>query len=246
MYQEHELLRTPDDPEVTIWRYTDLVKLLDLLEREALWFTSAAFMDDRFEGSLTFLSTVINEIDPTITPEAKAAITKASSYSPRWAYLNCWHMSEHESAAMWSLYSGRYGLAIVSNFQRLATSIDDERTVQVGIVDYLDYSFDIIDPSNIFFRFVSKRKSYEHERELRAIVLDIPADDEGTSAVDLEKRSPSQVGLSVSVNPKVLIESIRVAPQTPPWQTDVVRTIVNRLLPEVPVLQSELDDDPLY
>ncbi len=65
-------------------------------------------------------------------------------------------------------------------------------------------------------------------------------------AVELEKRSPSPVGLSVSVDPKVLIESIRVAPQTPPWQTDVVRTIVNRLLPEVPVLQSELDDDPLY
>jgi hypothetical protein len=246
MYEDHELLRTPDDPESTIWRYTDLVKLLDLLEREALWFTSAAFMDDRFEGSLTFLNTLINEIDPTITPKAKAAITEASSYSPRWAYLNCWHMSEHESAAMWSLYSGRHGLAIASSFRRLATSINDEGIVHIGMVNYLDYSFDIIDPSNIFFRFVSKRKSYEHERELRAISLVIPTDDEGTSAVELEKRSPSPVGLSVSVDPKVLIESVRVAPQTPPWQTDVVATIVNRLLPEVPVLQSELDQDPLY
>ena len=246
MYEEHELLRTPDDPDTTVWRYSDLVKLLDLLEREALWFTSTAFMDDLFEGSLTFLNAVINEIDPTITPEAKAAVVEASSYSRRWAYLSCWHMAEHESAAMWSLYSGDHGLAIVSSFQRLAESITDERTVHIGMVNYLDYSFDIIDPSNIFFRFVSKRKSYEHERELRAITLDVPTDDEGTSAVELEKRSSSPVGLSVSVNPKTLIESVRVAPQTPRWQTDVVRAVVHRLLPEVPVVQSDLDQDPLY
>jgi hypothetical protein len=47
-----DVFREPDDPDITIWRYIDLAKLLSLLSSSTLWFSRADRLGDPHEGSL--------------------------------------------------------------------------------------------------------------------------------------------------------------------------------------------------
>ena len=90
--------------------------------------------------------------------------------------VNCWHMSDTEPAAMWKLYSGEHGLAMRTTMGGLKKSfINEERPVYAYEVEY----FDAIGWSSPTFPLRSgyaKRKSFEHERELRACVF-VPEED---------------------------------------------------------------------
>lgn len=91
---------------------------------------------------------------------------------PKYIAINCWHMNEHESAAMWKLYlKSNEGIAVQSSYNKLRDCIIDDEQVLVGMVKYLDYEAEHIDPGNILSAFVYKRKSFEHEREVRALVI---------------------------------------------------------------------------
>jgi len=108
----------PDFPpladETVLWRYLDLPKFLAVIEDQALHFTRAALMADRWEGSA---SPVNLEAGPTLYGEDYARMRPQMAYARQRMrqeiYLNCWHASAHESAAMWSLYqSSGQGIAI--------------------------------------------------------------------------------------------------------------------------------------
>lgn len=177
MHQPHDAFEPPSNLEIPIWRYIDLAKFLSLLESQALYFARADQMDDKFEGSTSepSIAEFREMLRPYVSTEAFASQRGQESEMfqniRRYVYMSCWHMNEHESYAMWSIYQNRQamGLAIRSTYQRLSESLTDEIPVFIGQVKYIDYAADRIAPGNFFYRFLHKRKSFDFERELRAI-----------------------------------------------------------------------------
>jgi hypothetical protein len=245
MYEQHSEAQSPKDLQAAIWRYTDFTKFVSLLSRRALFFSTAEHLGDPFEGSV---------------PER--VIQRRPEWEPRpgvgdvfaWGYrehrcelpISCWHLSEHESAAMWRLYlKSNEGVAIRSTFGRLCDSLRNFPVpVYIGAVTYLDYKREGF-PEGITFRpLFHKRKSYEHERELRALVWTVAAPEGGGFHSKDAKRNG---GLYIPVDVQELVERVYVAPTAPAWFKELVETVVDRWgLPRDLVVQSDLVGTPLY
>ena len=244
-YEEHPSCRPPENPDAPIWRYMDFAKLVDLMERHSLFFCRVDRLGDPFEGSM-----------PRRNVEGRAAHFAAQGLPlhvaedmPRLHRLtreetavHCWHVNPHESAAMWKLYlQGSDGVVIRSTFGRLAESLADApERVFVGLVDYLDYEFDGIRDPPLIAPVLTKRISFEHERELRAMVW-FPAQ----MHVPPEERT-WDAGLYVRVDISRLIEAVYVAPTAADWFADLVDRVVRHYLPDVPIQHSDLGRDPVF
>ena len=178
----------------------DLPRFLSLLQRQALFFTTIKRLKllDPYEG---VLSTPTKTFPLSPTSEEIVQFTESGYLSHtqialrqlhaehsqpltnNFVAVNCWHINEFESAAMWQLYSNfNGGIAIQSTFKRLRESFLGNKKkprfpegevvpVSIGMVDYIDYAKDRNNSGNIMSVCLTKRKSYEHEHELRAITL---------------------------------------------------------------------------
>jgi hypothetical protein len=125
MHEEHPCFEPPKDENVKIWRYLDFTKLVSLIDSRSLFFSRLDTFDDPFEGSYTKINVVARSIVPSGIPdEFKENYLKMnegrSGFNRNWPKFNfasCWHMNEHESAAMWKLYlKSDEGIAIQSTF----------------------------------------------------------------------------------------------------------------------------------
>jgi hypothetical protein len=155
--------------------------------------------------------------------------------------LSCWHMNEHESAAMWSLYlQSNEGVCIQSTYRRLRAGLPE--CVLIGEVEYLDYHTEAFSPSNRFNHIMHKRKSFEHERELRAVFWDM----DGSPDAQTYKPTIEDAGLWIPVDLPSLIERVYVNPTAEPWLATVIREVTAKYNLQVPVCQSSLSESPLY
>lgn len=245
MYKEAPAFIPPDDENVKIWRYMDFTKFVSLLDKRSLWFTRADKFKDPFEGSYPKKNVLRRELLPMEIPIEK--IPKINLKFRQYVAINCWHINEHESAAMWSLYlKSNEGIAVQSTYKRLRDSFSSsQEEVLIGKVKYIDYETEWFKDDNYHDPFLHKRKSYEHERELRAITIKWPIPEEG--GWDLE---PSieiiKAGISVVVDLTGLIERIYVAPEAPAWFTELVQSVTNKYEYDIEVRQSLLNSQPVY
>ena len=160
--------------------------------------------------------------------------------SVRMMFVSCWHVSEYESAAMWSHYV-QHGIGVVvrSSVARLIESLADAPDlVQIGQVHYVDFQTAIVPGGNAFWPLLVKRLSFDHERELRAIVIHAPLNSQNALDFDV---APEH--LLVPIDLSQLIEAIYVAPGA--WYADVVREVLLRFGLTCDVRQSSMDDKPL-
>ena len=183
MFKQGGMMKLPHD-DALVWRYMDVAKLLSLLDSQSLFFPSLPHLDDPFEGYLP-LPTLEEYREHKIYEEAYADVKpedvndlyeldKSSAKESRHQiFVNCWHANEHESAAMWSLYlSQAEGVAVQSTVGRLKACFDaTDKTILIGNIEYIDYAETGV-PNNVFCRAILKRKSFEHEREIRAVYHD--------------------------------------------------------------------------
>jgi hypothetical protein len=254
-YGHHELFERPERAD-RIWRYMDFAKLVDLLDRNALFFARADCMSDPWEGGLSPFIEDANVADLRRQAEAAAAVLSAESsgfvarsnehlradYRRHWqrlparVFLSCWYLAEHESAAMWDLYAGREGrgVAIQSSFGRLedALPVEWDHAIYAGKVRYIDYQHDVIPVGNAFTRFLHKRMSFEHERELRAMF-------------DLHRDHAPERGFTVPVEIATLIERVHVAPTATTSFAALVERTVKRHGLGIPVTRSDLLTGPI-
>jgi hypothetical protein len=158
-----------------------------------------------------------------------------SNYRTR-MFLSCWVWSEVESAAMWSIYTGRDGLgvAIETTFERFERALPTKgpHRIVAGKVRYIDYRVDAPPVGNAYTAYVHKRLSFEHEREVRAII----------DSRDVER---DRVGLTVPVDLAGLVRQVHVAPTAPAWYEGVVRRAAKRYGLVAPVSRSDLYDGPV-
>lgn len=174
----------PEDSTIPLWRYMDFTKFVSLLESQTLFFCRTDLLGDPWEGSLTKAEAEKRLAWETST---KRRVLHSTSHSKIRSEVtnsiaSCWHMNEYESMAMWRLYlTGSEGVAVQSTYQRLIDSFpqfdgeskgrnedntEKELLIHVGVVHYVDY--EATNPIG-FRRELRKRKSFEHEREIRAV-----------------------------------------------------------------------------
>lgn len=148
--------------------------------RNALFFVRADKLGDPFEGAL---SKVNFKLRPTIykglPSDAFQRIGDARKEIRKFMLISCWHLNDHESAAMWKLYSREQdGVAIRTSFHHFKDSFLGGSDVHVGKIQYADYETVFIPEDNAVAPFLIKRKSFAHENEVRALIFDLPTDNE--------------------------------------------------------------------
>lgn len=180
-------------------------------------------------------------------------------------YINCWHMNDHESVAMWELYGLKgQSLAIQSSYRTLSKVIPRNQSsngqplkghVDMGIVQYLDYENDPMPQIYSFDPFLRKRKSYEHERELRLFAqAEIRSGqyqkDSATGSYDFVPSDGEPIenppGIEVPVDLQTLIQNIYVAPNAPGWFLKLVQSILSKYGVDKEARRSDLASSPIY
>jgi len=220
-------------PGAKIWRYINLTKFVSLLGKQALWFSSPAKFSDPYEGTLpkshlkalsdmrqNWIDNQLAQLDALakMRPLADFSKARASMEELRTGIqkmlrdvalkfgVNCWHMSEHESDAMWRLYPNC--IAIQSTWKRLHDSLLQDG-VYIDPVRYNDFENDPIEKGHRHQNLFIKRKSFEYEKELRAVkMLDNVCE-----------------GQFISCDLSVLIERVYVSPVSEFYVLEVVKDI---------------------
>lgn len=227
----HPALLPPPDVNKKIWRYMDFTKFMSMLEEGGLFFTCIELMDDPFEGSLTKLNKTLR---PLIHKKDKNADVMPSVIANlrNEVAVNCWHASDYESAAMWELYSkSDEAVCIQSTYQKLVSALDSK--AEIGTVQYVDYNSEYIPEHDPYLAFLHKRKSFEHEKEVRAIIKKLDETHRGFGTV-------------VKADLGELIDCIYVSPTSPQWFYELVYKAIKRYNLAKPVIQSSLAEDPVY
>ena len=174
MYEEHPACTSPP-PNAILWRYMDFMKYVSLLDRKALFFTRIDKLGDPFEGSISETTIAMRPVlNPGLPGKDYELLSKQLSWhiedNRKTTFVNCWHQNDIESDFMWKLYAReREGIAIVSNFESLSGSFTCGQSIYVGSIKYVDYNTEFIPERNLFSVCLHKRKSFEHEREVRAL-----------------------------------------------------------------------------
>lgn len=253
----------PKNEDIVIWRYMDFSKFVAMLETQSLFFARVSHFDDPFEGSYPASQSPLQRLRGllpagAIPDGATISLSRGLEDSWKamrnWTMVSCWHAVAHESAAMWKLYSPvSAGVTIRSTVGRLRQSIGAPLPppagffggdrFHIGMVEYIDFQSAHIPTTSFAAQFFRKRRSFEHEQELRALLMQWPV--KADRSLDLAQ-VPNEHGRSISVDLKVLIDEIRVAPQSPQWFFNLVSKVTARYGIEVAPAQSDLDAEPLY
>jgi hypothetical protein len=244
LYEGHKLFKKPEDENIKIWRYMDFAKFVSLINNKALFFARSDAFEDPYDGVYpTANDDFFNNRDASLDFSKK--IKKDT-------YINCWHINEHESAAMWKLYlNNGQGIAIQSTFNRLKDSFNSIRyPIYIGEVEYIDFSKESIPYNterwavgdyigqikgaranevriNKYPPFLYKRKSFEHEKELRVI---------------LGNGNDFKEPVYVDVDLNKLIDCIYIAPTTDSWFDELVKSIIPDEIAGKEIIKSVLYD----
>lgn len=265
MRSEHECFVQPKDPDIRIWRYMDLAKFVSFVQEQTLFFARADHLGDPFEGSVTLINhqwkhairelrkhPEMQETFPDIKfyfemndEQFERCMSQMSLFNRQNLqefYVSCWHMNEFESAAMWSLYGPKNSLCIQTTYKKLAQHLPD--FINVGLINYIDYRKEIIPQVNSFYNIMHKRKSFEHEREVRAVHW------KSLSKELIDDKLIEFVGSSgVKVklgNLEPFIERILISPEAPDWFKPLVDNLLERYSLKIVAVASEMGGSPLY
>lgn len=237
----------PAKGDAKIWKYMDFAKFISLLDRKALFFPRADKLGDPFEGSFPKINVTKRKGAFTTLLETKDLSTLSEFYRlfVKITVVNCWHLNDHESDAMWKLYlQGNEGIAIQSTVGRLRSSLEDyeQDVIHIGKVAYVDYDDERI-PDDTLSPYFHKRRSFEHEKEFRAVIQRFKK--KKNSKIDFTK-SPFQEGIYVPADLDTLIERVYLSPTCPPWQKEVAVSVVRRYGLKRKIRHSKLTEKPEY
>lgn len=240
----YTLFMPPVNLDIPVWRYMDFTKFVSLLENGGLYLPRIIDLNDPFEGSFARGN---EKLRPLVYRHVRNAFGLAAGDLMKrlrtWVAASCWHINEQESAGMWKLYTKtNEAVCIQSTFRKLRDALGS--TVRVGVVRYVDYDKDWIPESNPLAPFLYKRKSFEHEHEVRAV---IPLGDLKELQKKPEQASHPPTGIWQQVDLINLIEKVFVAPDAPVWFFELVKKVTERYEQgSIPVVQSSLSATPFY
>ena len=253
VYKVHPHLEKPNNENASVWRYMEFTKFVSLLDRNELFFARDDKLGDPFEGSVPKINRN-RRLEKFSQMQTKNPELMSLTYGDfrrierECTAVNCWHMNAYESAAMWERYANRGDvIAIRSTFNLLKNSIVDNRyDFCLAKVTYLNYDKDAM-PEFAVSQFYHKMKIFRYEREVRAVVQELPRS--ATSwrrAMDSKKKRPFQDGIYVKVNLEKLIRRVYIAPGTPAWLLQLVESVITKYGLKKEVFPSRLDEKPIF
>jgi len=242
-------------PGTKIWRYMDFAKFVSILDNRSLYFSRADFLGDPFEGAsgiaerkevwdefyMEFFRNAIRTVpggrvpEPEKIEEDAARLLRDFSASReaerRRTFVSCWHANEGESEALWRLYCppSVMGLAIHTDVAGLTDVLRNESNVEIGQVQYVDYKNSF---AGVYDRIFWKRKSLNHENEVRAVLTRWDVVDEP--------------GVAAPVNLDSLLHGVVASPFAPEWFAELIGKTAGRFGVNVEVQRSELLSDPFF
>lgn len=237
MIKKHKYCTPPPNKEIKIWKYLNFAKFVDLLMNETLHFSRCDNFEDNFEGAISKQATIerndqINKYSQTNT----SAIDSQEMWHEFFEKIkktfaaNCWHMNEQESYAMWKVYlNNQDGIAIQSNYSRLFQCLQEStEPIYLSVVKYDDSN---LNWGNYIDRFLHKRKNYQYEQELRAMII---------------KDDLNNNGVKIKINLNLLIENIYISPSSPEWFIDLVNQLIDKHNFKFKVDKSSMDIEPSH
>lgn len=224
----------PSDPNARLWRYMDFTKYVELISSRMLYFCRSDLFRDPYEGTLTN-----RNIDSYNNSEFGVEMVEIYKRMPHCTFINCWHMNQFESAAMWDLYAKtNESVAIETTYSKLS-GIIDSKTI-IGMVNYLDYSSEMIPEHNTYYPFMHKRKSFEHEKEVRLVLQDL-----GEDWRLYPKQNPNiEAGRKVGIDIDSVISAVHVSPSASQWFFELVKNVTQNYGISIEVNQSSLYNTP--
>lgn len=235
--------------DTALWRYRTFNRYLSLIKNDALWFYRADKFSDPYEGSVPQRN--VEERDDDDDREISRSDQLSAVYRiwRKMTYLNCWHINQYESAAMWKQYSSEEdGIAIKTSPKRLENALEiDSNNYRIGNIDYINYKRGKIPDDDLVAQFFHKRKSFEHESEYRIIYSDpnekIP-DEDGLSGDQIDGYFSN--GVEVPVDLDELIEEVRISPAADLSFKFKIELETRVQGYDFPINQSDMDSDPLF
>jgi hypothetical protein len=232
-FTSHPVFNRPPNGQ-KLWRFMDFPRFFYLMSRRQLYLPSLATLNDPWEGMPPRMHLDPQLNIPVGTSDSKdiksmsqeqvfGGPERFSAYASIYlrgvqdlrknTFVNCWHMNDTESEALWTIYGGRnYGICIQTTYERLEAAIAQDRGIYAGTVTYLDETRELLgDGNNIFYNCVWKRKSFEHEREFRIVVC---------------RHDTGAAGISLKVDIAQLIDRIVVHPLAEDWFAAIVKDFV--------------------
>jgi hypothetical protein len=162
----------PLHPGARVWRYMDFMKFVCMLEERALFFCRLSVLGDPYEGLYAPANITHRRRQAALlpgTPNERFLRRGVLRHLDRTTVVSSWHLSAHESAAMWKLYAATNGsICIQSTYARLRACMPD---VDLCRVRYIDYRSQPVPESHLALPLLHKRRSFQHEHELRAFML---------------------------------------------------------------------------
>ncbi|MWG34166.1 hypothetical protein [Halomarina oriensis] len=251
--------------ESVLWKYMDLTKFVSLLEKEALFFSQVAGLSDAFEGSIPSENLTFRDLrkgdnsDTDSIGQYRKLLNEELRY---YTFVDCWHINELESVAMWDLYTTRgNGIAITTTVEQYMNSLENSGyETYAGALNYIDYRNESAPRYSSLSPAFHKRKSYEHENEFRGAIQEVPrflkaaeyhrnSDILKTDIENYGQTSREIVEVDyVPIDIDEMINEVYISPGMDCWQESVVKTVTESLseLSKDDVKQSNLNDDPVY
>lgn len=239
-------IRVPENRNATLWRYMRLCRFEQFMDNRGLWFTRGDCFDDPYEGLLPAEFVHGDDADNRIRNQL---FYRSSGYA------NCWHMSEHESVAMWQLY-GIGGVSLKTTFSRLEHAFQPRPGLAGVKTSIVQYNASYLGPrANVLKDFLHKGPYWDHEKEVRSMFHDPHVQGSGYFADPavpmLELIHPVQgvghawkfvgpEGQYIAVTPETLVTSIVLDPTSPSDLEDKVKAVLVRSGARIPVEWSQL------
>jgi hypothetical protein len=240
----------PTDLDQKLWRYMSTQKFSDLLEKSSLFFSRADKQTDAYEGTTTqHFQENFRELSFYKNAEDfRAREAKFNEWVRQWVFINCWHLNETESEAMWRLYGNpNEAVAIQTTYRKLAQALPCK--VSIGLVRYVDFETYQLKAGNGAHLYAIKRQAFAHEREVRAIFEDWnnpkidPVDGELKIGMCVTNKEPGHL---VKVDLSALFECVRVAPKSSDEFLEVIKGSIHKHGLDQPVLASALDRSAFF
>jgi hypothetical protein len=163
----------PSDPNAPVWRFMDLWKFRDLISSGELFFNRAdLFKQDEQEGippeEYLIRAHNLNPLD--VNDRLTLNHHLADLAQGREAmFVNCSYLFDEEKAYTWETY-GTEGVAIVTTYGRLKAALDAFPGSDDAHLGLVRYGMENISRYNTMVFITTKRKEFERDREVRAML----------------------------------------------------------------------------
>ena len=234
MYKKDPRFETPDDSS-RIWRYMNYDRFESLISEQILFFCSIDTLKkmDPYEGSY-YACKLLNEVDPS---DAQRFVNQINQCGPPIA-VNCWHLSEYDSMAMWKIYSREKGIAIQTTIRKLKDTFNKyQDSIWIGKLSYTDEPIEHPTDWTVdkFMACMTKRNCYEYEKEVRALIWEtneIKRTDDGSAIVPIEIND--------------LLENVLLSPESDDTVLENVRALLDKHGIEIIPIKSEVLTSPCF